>query len=199
MHLFLELFTLGAFVATGVHLARRRGPAGAWLYGALIWLGLVRESVVVAWRVLYELAPLTLELGRVPVIAMVIWAFSITAAVAWAEETTARGRRLHAGAVAPSLMLGAVLFMAVLPGFYEPFLERVGMARWEAGTRTTFGVPWIAVVGYATLTAAFLLLWGPLMRIAGARRRALAMALGVGTLAAAHAWGLAVLKGWLGW
>jgi hypothetical protein len=47
MHLFLELFTVAAFVAAAVHARWRWGVEGVWLFGSMLWLGLVRENFVV--------------------------------------------------------------------------------------------------------------------------------------------------------
>ena len=53
LHLFLELFTLASFVATGVWAYRRFGRDGLWLYGFLFALGGVRENYVALERILY--------------------------------------------------------------------------------------------------------------------------------------------------
>lgn len=177
-------------------------------------------------ELLYGFAPLTLRLGAAPLIAAVIWGFSIYAAVVWAEEIT--GRRFGpapvaatgaAGAadgvarIAPAPRTGArsaslpaagllalvALFMVALPGFYEPFLATVGMARWQEGTRTLWGVPWIALVGYPALAVPALAIHAAAARL-GRRplHRAAALATGLGALAVAHAWGLQALKRLLG-
>ncbi|MCB1058405.1 MAG: hypothetical protein KDD11_23125, partial [Acidobacteria bacterium] len=97
-------------------------------------------------------------------------------------------------------LLFVALFMISLAGFYEPLLSRVGLARWEEGTRTTFGVPWIALVGYPTLAVTFLLLWSAVLgRWQRAGHRVLALALTLTPLALAHAEGLHRLKHLLGW
>lgn len=196
MHLFLELFTLGAFVALIVHGAWHRGGEGLALFAGLLALGFVRENAVAIREILYGFAPLALNLGRAPLIATVIWGLSIYAAMVFAEEVTGDpiGRRIPSARA-----LGAVaLFMIALVGFYEPFLARVGMARWQEGTRATLGVPWIALVGYPTLAAGFLLLWGwASTRKVGLRLAILA--LGLPALALGHALGLQALKNALGW
>ncbi len=197
MHLFIELFTLGAFLCVLIHAARTRGRrSGVALLAALFLLGLLRENAVAIRSLLYDFAPLTLNLGRAPLIATIIWGFSIYAALVFAEETT--GEPIG-GRIPSARALGAVaLFMIALVGFYEPFLARIGMARWQEGTRSTLGVPWIALVGYPTLSVGFLLLWG----LSSERKIALRLAvlfLGLPALALGHAFGLQALKGALGW
>lgn len=196
MHLFIELFTLGAFLAIAWHAARTRGRAGVALLSALFLLGLIRENAVAIRALLYDFAPLALNLGRAPLIATIIWGFSIYAALVFAEEITgeALGNR-----VPSARALGAVaLFMIALVGFYEPFLARIGMARWQEGTRATLEVPWIALIGYPTLSVGFLLLWGWAARRSRALRVAI-LALGLPALALAHAFGLQALKRSLDW
>lgn len=195
MHLFLELFTLGAFVALIVHAVRHRAADGIALFAGLLALGFVRENAVAIRALLYDFAPLALNLGRAPLIATIIWGFSIYAAMVFAEEVTGEA----IGSRVPSARaLGAVaLFMIALVGFYEPFLARVGMARWHDGTRATLGVPWIALIGYPTLAAGFLLLWGWAARRSLGFRLAI-LALGLPTLALGHAFGLQALKAALG-
>lgn len=197
MHLFLELLTLAAFLACAAHAVRRRGAReGALLFAALLLLGVVRENAVVLREILYGFAPLRLVLGRAPLIAGVVWGYSIYAAVVWAETVT-RGRA-SLGRPSVRLLALAALFMLALPGLYEPFLARVEMARWEPGTRATAGVPWIALVGYPSLTALFLLVWWGAARLRTAAR-IFALAGLVPAFAVAHALGLAALKRWLGW
>lgn len=196
MHLFLELFTLASFLAIVAHAARNRGGGGVALLSALFLLGLLRENAVAIRALLYDFAPLALHLGRAPLIATIIWGFSIYAAIVFAEEVTAEpiGRR-----VPSARALGAVaLFMIALVGFYEPFLARVGMARWQEGTRATLGVPWIALIGYPTLAVGFLLLWGWAAKGTHPLRLAI-LVLGLPALALAHAFGLQALKSSLGW
>lgn|GEM_PF-5533278 len=176
-------------------------------FGALFVLGFVRESLVALYDLLYGFAPLTFSVGKAPLIAAVIWGFSIYAAVTWTEavgwgsafeefeEEERRGDR----SPGPRFYLGAALFMIALACFYEPFLDLVGMARWEVGTRTTLGVPWIALVGYPTLTVPFLALWtGLRRRVSGGRRWFLTFA-ALPVLALVHGWGLQALKDGLGW
>lgn len=207
MRLFLELFTLAAFIVCGVHAARRHGIAGLGFFAALALLGAVRETAVAAYDVLYGFAPRTLSLGPTPLIAAVIWAFSIYTAVTWTEVMTDR-RPLATGEWRAVDLLSVGVFMLCLAGFYEPFLGRVGMAQWEAGTRATMGVPWIALVGYPTLSVAFCALWwwlGPPGRNSGRtpRRprwmRVGGVTTGVLLLAVVHAFGLQALKDFLAW
>ena len=147
-------------------------------------------------EILYGFAPLHLHLGRAPLIATIIWGLSIYAAIVFAEEVTGEPARRR---IPSAKTLGAVaLFMIALAGFYEPFLARVGMARWQEGTRATLGVPWIALVGYPTLAVGFLLLWGWVARRAKSLRFAI-LVLGIPALAIGHAFGLQALKDSLGW
>ncbi|MEP7011009.1 MAG: hypothetical protein ABJC13_11860 [Acidobacteriota bacterium] len=196
MHLFIELFTLASFLAIFGHAAWSRGRSGVGLISTLFLLGLLRENAVAIRALLYDFAPLTLHLGRAPLIATIIWGFSIYAALVFAEEVVGEpiGRRIP-----PARALGAVaLFMIALVGFYEPFLAHVGMARWQEGTRSTLGVPWIALVGYPTLAVGFLLLWGWAAQRTIAFRVAI-LGLGLPSLALGHAFGLQALKTALGW
>jgi hypothetical protein len=199
LHLFLELATLASFVATVAWAGRRFGRDGWWLAGFLAALGAVRENFVVLERYLYGFADLALMLGRAPVIAAVIWAFSILAGVAAAEAIL--GRDFHAGQPPRVAELGIVaLFLLGLAGFFEPFLALVEMARWEPGTAAVAGVPKIALVGYPTFAVLSLAVSGPLLarfRATGPRLAALAAA--VPALALGHAWALARLKAALGW
>lgn len=198
MHLLLELLTVLFTAIAGLHAWARRGTAGVWLFGSLLVLGAVRESFVVYRELLYGFAPLRLELLDTPLIAAVVWAYSIYAALVWSEEVTGP---MSSESVPGPRALGLVsLFMVALASFYEPFLALTGMARWEVGTQASGGVPWIALIGYPTLAAAFLVVHGalatafrhPLARLAGT-------ALAVPALGVAHAWGLQALKRLLGW
>jgi hypothetical protein len=199
LHLFLELFTLGAFVATGFWARARFGRDGVWLYGFLFVLGGVRENFVILERVLYGYADLALMLGRAPAIGAVIWGFSIVAAVAATEAIRRQPLRIDRMPRAGELGWVA-LFMLALAGFFEPFLKLVAMARWQPGTATLAAVPKIALIGYPTLAVASLVLSGSILerfRRPGAR----CLALGAAALALAlgHAWGLQRLKDALGW
>jgi hypothetical protein len=194
LHLFIELLTLAAFLATAAHAAWLRGRPGAAIFGAMLLLGLVRENAVALREVLYGFAPLHLMLGKAPLIASVVWGFSIYLALVWAELMT--GEPL-ADRRASARLLGAVsLFMIALAWFYEPFLALIEMARWQEGTRTVLDVPLIAMVGYPSLAVAFLLLWtwsrrrglGPLPTLAA-----------LAVLAVGHAFSLQALKDLLGW
>jgi hypothetical protein len=196
MHLFLELFTFGAFLAMIVHAAWFREGEGVALLSALFLLGLLRENAVAIRALLYDFAPLALRAGRAPLIATIIWGLSIYAAMVFAEEVT--GARVGPGIPSAKALGAVVLFMIALVGFYEPFLARVGMARWQDGTRSTLGVPWIALIGYPTLAVGFLLLWGWAARRRGALRLAI-LALGLPALGLGHAFGLQALKSALGW
>jgi hypothetical protein len=199
LHLFLELFTLASFLATGVWAVRRWGAEGAWCLGFLFALGAVRENFVALARSLYGFAELTLELGAAPLVAAIIWGFSILAAIAATEAILGRRFELDRVPVAAELALVA-LFMVALAGFYEPLLARVEMARWEPGTATVLEVPKIALIGYPSFAVLSLAVGGWLLgrsRTRGARLAALALAVPVAALA--HALGLAALKHALGW
>lgn len=195
VHLLVETLTLLVFLVCLIHAAWRHGRTGAGFLGALLLVGFVREGYVALRDVLYGFAPLHLMLGPAPLIASVIWGLSIYAAVVWATEVTGQGE-LGAPAPGPRFYAAAALFMMALAGFYEPFLELVGMARWEPGTRATFGVPWIALVGYPSLSVAFLLTYHHLR---APRGRRLIYPLTLVLLAVSHAWGLDALKYHLGW
>lgn len=199
LHLFLELFTLGSFLATGWWARRRFGRDGLWLYGFLFVLGGVRENFVILERVLYGYADLTLMLGRAPLIGAIIWGFSIAAAIAACEAIRrtpfALDRLPRVGE-----LLWVALFLVALAGFFEPFLKLVEMARWQPGTATLLNVPKIALVGYPSFAVATLAVSGWILgrwRSAGARLVALALA--TPPLALGHAWGLQRIKEALGW
>lgn len=199
LHLFLELFTLASFLATGVWAHRRFGRDGLWLYGFLFALGGVRENFVILERVLYGYADLHLMLGRAPLIGAIIWGFSITAAIAAAEAIL--GSRFDPARLPrPAECAVVALFLVALAGFFEPFLATVEMARWQEGTATIAGVPKIALVGYPTFALLSLAASGAVLgrfRTAGARLAWLALA--TAPLALGHAWGLQRLKEALGW
>jgi hypothetical protein len=203
MHLLLELVTVVFTALAGLHAWARRGWAGIWLFGSLVLLGWVRESFVVVRDLLYGFAPLYLVLGGTPLIAAVVWAYSIYAALCWSEEVTGRpwlDGTTRDAVPAPSTLGLVALFMMALACFYEPFLALTGMARWEGGTRATAGVPWIALIGYPTLAVAFLAVHGVLLgRLRHAGARLLALGLAMPALGMAHAWALQGLKRVLGW
>jgi hypothetical protein len=198
MHLVLELLTVSFTALAGLHAWARRGAAGLWLFGSLLLLGAVRESYVAFRDLLYGFAALHLEPGGTPLIAAVVWAYSIYVALAWSDEIA--GPR-SSEAVPPALTLALVaLFMVALACFYEPFLAMTGLARWEEGTRATAGVPWIAIIGYPTLAVAFLVVHGAIAAtVRHPLARLLAVAVAVPALGLGHAWGLQELKRLLGW
>jgi hypothetical protein len=199
LHLFLELATLASFLATGAWAIRRWGRDGAWLLGYLCALGVVRENFVAVRRLLYGFSAVTFELGRAPLVATVIWAFSILAALAAAEAILGRPVR-PAGVPSAGALTVVALFMIALAGFFEPFLALVDLARWEPGTATVLGVPEIALVGYPTFALLAVVSGGWLLaRFRTAGSRAVALALAVPPLALGHAWALAWLKRALGW
>jgi hypothetical protein len=193
MHLFIEILTLAFFLATVAHAVYLRGREGAAFFAALLYLGFVRENVVTLRDVLYGFSPLHLMLGKAPLIASIIWGYSIYAAVIWAEAVS--GERLSSRRPSPRFLGLAALFMMALACFYEPFLKLIGMAKWQEGTRTVLDVPLIALIGYPSLTVLFLPLWS--WALCGRRAAALAAALTV--LAVVHALGLQALKDFLGW
>ena len=197
LHLFLELTTLAFFLAVVAHALLRRGRDGAWLMGAMLALGFLRENFVALHRLLYSFADLHLHLGVAPLITAIIWGYSIYVAICWAEAIC--GESLDAKRPSRRFLLAIGLFMIALVGFYEPFLELVGMAKWQDGTRRTLGVPWIALIGYPTLTVPFVAGWCVVMRRRNGRARWGWMALLVVTLAFGHAWGLQALKDALSW
>lgn len=197
MHLFIELLTLLFFLATVAHAVWLRGKSGAGLFGALLFLGFVRESFVIYREVLYGFAPLTLMLGKMPLIAAIIWGYSVYLAVVWSEVMT--GESLEDRRPTGRFLALAALFMMALAGFYEPFLKLIDMARWQPGTRTTLDVPWITLIGYPSLTVLFLLLWCRLMRRSPGAARTALLLVGLTLVALVHAAGLQGGKDLLGW
>jgi hypothetical protein len=197
VHLFIELITLAFFLLCVAHAVALRGWEGAWLFGAMLFLGLVRENFVALYRILYEFAPLTLQLGLAPLIGSIIWGYSIYLAVVWAEGMS--GEPLSERSPSRRFLGLAALFMVALACFYEPFLRLIGMARWQIGTRATLDVPWIALVGYPTLTVGFLLAWSWAVRVRPWKRRTARLVATLVPLALVHAGGLQGLKRWLGW
>lgn len=198
MLLAIELLTLAFFLLSVAHAVASRGREGIWLMGSLLALGFLRENLVALYKILYAFAPLQLMLGAAPLIGTIIWGYSIYAAIVWAEAIGGSdGVRGHIRARDIGL---ASLFMIALVFFYEPFLKLIGMARWEDGTRWALGVPAIALIGYPTLTALFLLAWRWVARReAQGIRRFTALAATLGPVAAVHAFGLQALKNALDW
>ncbi len=198
MLLFIECFTLACFLVCLAHALALRGREGAWLFGSLLFLGLLRENFVTLYRLLYEFAPLTLQLGLAPLIGSIIWGYSIYLCIVWVEAVT--GEPLSARRPSSRFLALAALFMMALAAFYEPFLKLIGMARWEEGTWFVLDVPPIALIGYSSLTVLFLLTWSWSLRwpVQGARRVP-CLAGALVPLALGHAAGLQALKTWLGW
>lgn len=202
MHLFLELTTILFFGICVAHAVILRGARGRRLMLMMMGLGFVRETFVVLTRYLYGYAELNLELGVTPLIAAVIWGYSIYGAICFAELVTKQDLELviqEGARRSVRWWLAIAGFMTCLVGFYEPFLELVGMARWEDGTRKLYGAPWIACVGYPTLALSFSWLWIEIeRRWTGTARRLMegTMILVLGPL---HGWGLQNLKDILGW
>ncbi len=198
MHLLFQVVMIGATVLVTWNALRWRGTLGAWLMLPLLLLGALRENLVAIEHWLYGFAPLAPPAGRAPLIAAVVWAFSIAAAIEFGEVVA----RESLAPRRPSLrLLAAVaLFMVALAGFYEPLLKLVDMARWETDTRSTAGVPWIALLGYPSFAVGFLLLWGTVLdRLAATRGRIVTLAIGGAAFAACHAAGLEALKRTFGW
>jgi hypothetical protein len=197
MHLFIELLTLACFLGFVAHAVAMRGRAGAGFFAAMFLLGFLRENLVIARDILYGFSPLHLLLGRAPLIASIIWGFSVYAATVWAEAVSGErwGERRPSGR-----FLGLVaLFMIALAFFYEPFLKLIGMARWQEGTRTFLDVPFITWIGYPTLAVLFLLLWGWALGMDSRAKRFAALLIPLPFLAFGHALGLQELKSALGW
>lgn len=195
--LFLELTTLLFFVLVIEHARRERGRFGVLLLVAMLGLGFLRENFVTLKNLLYGYGDLYLDLGAAPLIGAIIWPYSIYVACCWAERVS--GRRLEDASGDWRFLALMGLFMVSLVGFYEPLLHRVGMARWEEGTRSTLHAPWIAFIGYPTLAISATALFGALIRRASSWRLAIGLTLAAATLAAVHAWGLQQLKDLLGW
>ncbi|MEM8931551.1 MAG: hypothetical protein AAGE94_10265, partial [Acidobacteriota bacterium] len=189
------------FLLTAAHAVGRLGAIGARLMAAMLLLGLARENLVAVRDWLYGFAELHLALGAAPMIAAIIWGYSIYVALCWAEGITATPWVIDGRVVQPSARaLAAVgIFMVALVGFYEPLLDRVGMAKWEAGTRSTAGVPWIALIGYPSLSVPFVVGWASIERRWTGSRRLIALTGWVVALAGLHAWGLQAVKDLLGW
>lgn len=210
MHLFIELVVIAAFVAAMAHAVARFGLKPGLVYaGALLWLGVAREAFVVIGDYLYGFAPLTFEIGRLPLVAALIWGFCIHAAVVFAEVVTGESlveslvptRRYGGLELRPSavFLVATAVFLESLACFFEPFLKLIGMARWEAGTRTLLDIPWIALVGYPTMALLFLPLFAATARAVTGRRLVSSLAIRVGFVGVAHAWALQGLKRALGW
>lgn len=203
MHLFIETLTLVFFLGCAAHAVATRGRSGAALFGAMLLLGFLRENFVTLRDILYGFGPLHLRFGRAPLIASIIWGYSIYAAVVWAEAVSegrgGRGERLEDRRPSGRFLALAALFMIALACFYEPFLALIHMARWQAGTRTTLGVPWITWIGYPTLAVLFLFLWGWAMERRTVAGRAAALLVPLPVLACGHAAALQALKTALGW
>ena len=203
MHLFIELITLLFFLITVAHGLRRWRTTGLWFFAALFFLGFARENFVVLRDYLYGFAPLSLMLGKAPMIASIIWGYTIYIAVCWAEAMSGHLLVDEEGRVrqpSTTFLAWVALFMIATVGFYEPFLELIGMARWEEGTRATSGIPWIALIGYPSLAVPFLALWSlASRRFPSPSVRLLAYALLLTPLAVLHAGGLQKLKDLLGW
>jgi len=199
LHLFLEFATLASFVATAWWSARRWGRDGVWLVATLFALGAVRENFVILERYLYGFSDLTLMVGAAPLIAAIIWGFSIAAALAAAESIG--GAPFEPGRLPRWSELGIVaLFMIALAFFFEPFLALVEMARWQEGTARVAGVPRIALVGYPSFALLSLALTGGVLGASRRPWRRLGMlAVGVPAAALGHAWLLQRLKDGLGW
>ena len=198
LKLALELITVLCFVLVTAH-AVRRGRLAALLLPSMVVLGFARENYVTLERLLYGYGDLHLHLGAAPLIGSIIWPYSIYVALCWAEHLT--GRRLEEARLSPALLAGVGLFMMSLVGFYEPLLERADMARWQEGTRASWGAPWIAFIGYSTLAVSFIALFQ--LILGGERRprggRIAAVFAAAVVLAFAHARGLQALKDLLGW
>ncbi|HEV8237916.1 MAG TPA: hypothetical protein VGS57_00950 [Thermoanaerobaculia bacterium] len=200
MHFFFELLTVAFTALTGWHAWRLRGGDGLWLFSSLLVLGTLRENFVALAQWLYGFAPLRLRAGAAPMIAAVVWAFSIYAALCWVEEVSGEQWRVAGWRPTWRFFVLVAIFMMALACLYEPFLALIRMARWEEGTWKMGGVPVIALVGYPSLAVAFLAAFAALGRRLRRGGPLLAgLAVMVPLLAFAHAWGLQALKRALGW
>lgn len=199
MHLFIELLTLAFFLGTAAHAVWLRGRVhGGAFFGAMLLLGFLRENFVILRDILYGFSPLHLMLGKAPLIASIVWGYSIYTAVVWAEAVS--GERLTERRPSGRFLGLVALFMIALACFYEPFLALIGMAKWQEGTWRVLGVPPITFVGYPTLAVLFLLVWTwALRRSPRPVPRAVALLLTLPVLALGHALGLQGLKDALGW
>ncbi|HEX6898377.1 MAG TPA: hypothetical protein VF789_01635 [Thermoanaerobaculia bacterium] len=197
MHLFIELLTLIFFLGFVAHAVAMRGRAGAGFFAAMLLLGFLRENLVILRDILYGFSPLHLLLGRAPLIASIIWGYSIYAAVVWAEAVS--GERFGSRRPSGRFLGLAALFMIALACFYEPFLKLIDMARWQEGTRSTLDVPWITWIGYPTMAVLFLPLWGWAMGMDSRAKRLAALLIPLPFLAFGHALALQALKSALGW
>lgn len=83
--------TLAFFLGFVAHAVATRGREGAALFGALLVLGFLRENFVALRDLLYGFGDLHLRLGRAPLIASIIWGYSIYAAVVWTEAVSGSG------------------------------------------------------------------------------------------------------------
>jgi len=196
MHLLIEVLTLLFFLGFVAHAVILRGVAGAAFFGAMLLLGFLRENFVALRDILYGFAPLHLMFGRAPLIASIIWGYSIYAALVWAEGVS--GEQYGTRRPSARFLVLVALFMIALACFYEPFLALIGMARWQAGTRSVLGVPLITWLGYPSLAILFLLLWSWAMERDSGAKRAAALLVSLPVLAVGHALGLQAIKDVLG-
>src|SRR3954465_9679109 len=196
MHLFIEILTLLFFLGFVAHAVVLRGAAGAAFFGAMLLLGFLRENFVALRDILYGFAPLRLMLGQAPLIASIIWGYSIYAAVVWAEAVS--GERYGDRRPSARFLALVSLFMIALACFYEPFLALIGMARWQGETRSVLRVPLIPWIGYSPLAPLLLLLWGWAMEKNSNAKRAAALLIPLPFLAVGHALGLQAIKNTLG-
>lgn len=197
MHLFIETLTLLFFLGFVAHAVILRGAAGAGFFGAMLLMGFLRENFVVLRDILYGFAPLHLMFGRAPLIASIIWGYSIYAAMVWAEAVS--GERYGDRRPSGRFLALVAVFMIALACFYEPFLALIGMARWQAGTRAVLGVPLITWIGYPSLAVLFLLLWSWAMGRDSRLKRIAALLIPLPFLAIGHALGLQAVKSALDW
>jgi hypothetical protein len=197
MHLFIETLTLLFFLGFVAHAVILRGAGGAAFFGAMLLMGFLRENFVVLRDILYGFAPLHLMFGRAPLIASIIWGYSIYAAVVWAEAVS--GERYGSRRPSGRFLALVVVFMIALACFYEPFLALIGMARWQAGTLSVLGVPLITWIGYPSLAVLFILLWSWAMGRDSQAKRFAALLIPLPFLAVGHAMGLQAVKHAMGW
>src|SRR5262249_47364322 len=120
IHLFVESLTLAFLFGLIAQAVILRGWTGARFFAALLVLGFLRESFVAGHDILSTFSALHLRLGRAPLLASIIWGFSIYAAVVWAE--TVSGERFGERRLSTLFLALVALFMIALACFYEPFL-----------------------------------------------------------------------------
>jgi len=197
MLLFVELFALISFLLCVAHAIYFRRSLGAIYFVSTFYMGFVRENFVLIRQILYGFIRLTLILGKAPLIATIVWAYSIYVSISWAEEV---GGEKFSEKNSWKFIALVCLFMIALAFFYEPFLKLIGMARWETGTRVFLDTPLIALVGYPTMTLLYLCLWRWIMtRYIRTASRLIVFLILIPPVAIFHALALQAMKTFLRW